>query len=276
MDGRTRVDLATADGHDRHVPSGSRDLLAAGHEGVYEWAAEHLVEEGSTFLDFGCGTGYGSALVTRAGATFDGVDGSSAAIDYAEATFARSGVRFFVADLLAPLPPPIRAASYDVVFSSEVLEHVVDPFALVRSMAGFVRAGGSCFVGTPNRLWSKANMPGGGLLATSHVMEFTPDALLGLLGGVFEETTLWCRRLPPGAALTILPAAGSNPLVRGVRAFAHEVVPAGLGRLGRAFTPRRAGREWSTRDITWLRADDAGTDITDCVGLAAVCRGPRP
>src|SRR4051794_11935807 len=91
-------DLATADGHDRYVPGEAGDMLSAGHEGVYQWAAANLVTQGTRFLDLGCGTGYGSAVVAAAGGTYDGVDGSPAAIDYARAGYLRPGVRFFVAD----------------------------------------------------------------------------------------------------------------------------------------------------------------------------------
>ena len=42
----TDVDLATADGQDRYVPTATRDITSAGHEGVYEWIAEHLVKAG--------------------------------------------------------------------------------------------------------------------------------------------------------------------------------------------------------------------------------------
>lgn len=275
MDRDRPVNLATADGHDRHVPSRSHDILAAGHEGVYAWAAEHLVREGTTFLDFGCGTGYGAALVTAAGAAYDGLDGSPAAIDYAEATFAGPGVRFFLADLMVPLPAELAAATYDVVFSSEVLEHVVDPFAFVRAMAEHVRADGTCFIGTPNRLWSAANMPDGGLLARSHVMEFTPEALVALLADFFEETTVWLRRLPREAERAIVPPTGGRPLVRGALAFAREVVPARWTRYRRVLPGRAKEREWSTADITWLRADDPEVDPVACIGLAAVCRAPR-
>lgn len=45
------LELATADGQDRYVPSETRDILSAGHEGVYEWAADNLVGAGTRFLD---------------------------------------------------------------------------------------------------------------------------------------------------------------------------------------------------------------------------------
>ena len=268
-----QADLATADGHDRYVPTETRDILSAGHEGVYEWVVANTVREGTRFLDLGCGTGYGSALVTAAGGSYDGADGSPAAIEYARARYARPDVRFFVADLMQPLPPEIEAGSYDVVFSSEVLEHVVDPFAFVAIMAESVRPDGTCFVGTPNRSWSRQNMPGNGLLALSHVMEFTPPALVALLRTCFEDVTLMHRVFPAGSIPALAPA-NRPALVRGILAFAREVTPAGLTRYRKKLS-RRAAQEWRSEDIEWLDADDPGLDFTRSVGLAAVCRGPR-
>lgn len=269
------VDLATADGQDRYVPSETRDILSAGHEGVYEWAVEHLVKAGTRFLDFGCGTGYGAALVTAAGGSYDGADTSPAAIDYARARFGGDSARFFVADLMEPLPGELVAGSYDVVFSSEVLEHVVDPFAFVRTMGEFVSDDGTCFVGTPNRSWSKENMPGSALLALSHVMEFTAPALVGLLGSYFDEVRLLHRVFPREAIESTLLPANRPPVVRGAVAFAREVIPPSLTsrlkRIGRG----RAAREWTSQDISWVESDDPAFDASRSVGLIAVCRGPK-
>lgn len=274
MRGQTQ-DLATADGHDRHVPSGATDILSAGHEGVYKWAAANLVADGTRFLDLGCGTGYGSTFVVDAGGSYDGADGSAAAIDYALARYGGEHARFVVADLMEPLPAEFAGSSYDVVFSSEVLEHVEDPFALVRTMARSLRDDGTCFVGTPNRLWSRDHMPGAGLLARSHVMEFTPPALAALLRTAFDEVRLLFRMLPADAIDAIPLPTGRGSLVRGALAFAREVAPAGLDRLRAGITGRRSGRAWSAEDIDWLAPDDPRLDPARCVGLAATCTRPK-
>lgn len=271
---QARPDLATADGHDRHVPSGERDFLSVGHEGVYEWAAANLVEPGSTFLDLGCGTGYGSVPVVAAGAAYDGLDASSAAIEFAHAHYDGPGVRFFLGDLSQP-PATLAPCSYDVVFSSEVLEHVVDPFALVRLMARFLREDGTCFVGTPNRLWSRDNMPGGALMARSHVMEFTAPAFEALLRTTFDEVTVRYRVFPAEAIAAEVVPADRPSLVRGAVAFAREVMPSALSTYHAVLARRRESRVWSPDDIQWLAADDPAAAPHRCVGLTAVCRGPR-
>ena len=275
MDRQALRRLATADGHDRHVPSGEQDFLAAGHEGVYHWAVERFVRAGTAFLDLGCGTGYGSAAVAGAGGTYDGVDSSPAAIEFAEASFGRDGVRFFVGDLLEPLPAALEPGSYDVVFSSEVLEHVVDPFRFVDVMARYLREDGVCFVGTPNRLWSRDHMPEGGLLARSHVMEFSPPALEALMRSAFADVALLFRMFPAGAiSAAVVP--GERPrLVQGALAFAREVAPEALDRVRSGLARRRGGPAWSPADVVWVEPGDPQVDPSRCVGLVAVCRGPK-
>jgi len=295
----TEVDLATADGQDRYVPSATRDITSAGHEGVYEWVAEHLVKEGMRVLDFGCGTGYGAALMAGAGASVDGVDGSPAAITYATANFGGPSVRFAVADLMQPLPELCAPRSYDLVASSEVLEHVVDPFAFVRGMADSVKDAGVCFVGTPNRLWSFEYVPEGHLLARSHLMEFTPPALSALLGTVFDEVSLMVRVFPYGAMTVDVPPPTDAPppesppdrrprpqVVRFTAGLVRKVAPGAVERIKRAVDrqPTRATapvaappapHEWFASDIVWAEADDPGVDMNRAVGLAAICRKPR-
>lgn len=296
----TDVDLATADGQDRYVPSATRDITSAGHEGVYEWVAEHLVKDGMHVLDFGCGTGYGAALMAKAGASVDGVDASPTAITYATANYGGPTVRFAVADLMQPLPDPCTPRSYDLVASSEVLEHVVDPFAFVRGMADSVNDAGVCFVGTPNRLWSFEHVPEGHLLARSHLMEFTPPALSALLGTVFEEIDMMVRVFPAGAMSIEVPPPATNDapdtspggkprpqVVRTTAALVRKVAPGAVERIKRALDPQQhaspvapvpaspAPQEWFASDIVWAPIDDPTVDMSRAVGLAAVCRKPR-
>jgi SAM-dependent methyltransferase len=274
----TDADIGTADGQDRYVPSPTRDIMSAGHEGVYEWVAEHLLTTGMRALDLGCGTGYGVALLARAGATADGADSSPTAITYANSNFGGPSVRFFVADLVKPLPAVFEPRSYDLVVSSEVLEHVVDPFAYLRGMLDSVKDDGVCFVGTPNRLWSKDNLPAGHLLAPSHLMEFTPPALTALLRMSFTEVSMMVRVFPEGAMNTEpAPNGHSRSMpIRVAAALVRKVSPGTVERIKRSIEPAAAAeREWLASDIIWADVDDPTVDLSRAVGLAAVCRKPR-
>jgi len=91
----------------------------------YHWAAEFIA--GKRVLDVACGTGYGTALLAKAGAAqVDGFDCSAEAVDFAKSTWALPNATFAVAttDRL-----PVPDASYDVYVSFETIEHVEDTLA---------------------------------------------------------------------------------------------------------------------------------------------------
>jgi len=282
----TNVDLATADGQDRYVPTATRDITSAGHEGVYEWVAEHLVKDGMRALDFGSGTGYGVGLMARAGATVDGADSSPTAVAHATETYGGPRAKFFVADLVESVPAAFALKSYDLVVSSEVLEHVVDPFAYVRRMAELCKDDGVCFVGTPNRLWSFEHVPDGHLLARSHLMEFTPPALDALLHTVFGEVRLMLRVFPKGSMSVVDPPIPPIPprprIITAAAALVRKVSPAAVERIKRVVDPNappvpvpKPPQEWLASDIAWLDANDPAVDMAWAVGLVAICHKPR-
>ena len=109
------------------------------HLSRYALAAEVVAQVASTrrrraiVFDLGCGVGYGSAhVVTRAPAFVYGVDNSAEAIEYARREHALPGVHFIVADVCSWAPP----ARADVAVLFELLEHLVDPDALVARLPG--------------------------------------------------------------------------------------------------------------------------------------------
>jgi 2-polyprenyl-3-methyl-5-hydroxy-6-metoxy-1,4-benzoquinol methylase len=127
----------------------------------YHWAAEFIV--GKRVLDVACGTGYGTALLAKAGAAqVDGFDCSAEAVDFAKSTWALPNASFAVATT-GRLPVP--DASYDVYVSFETIEHVEDDDALLTEATRVLRPGGLLLVSTPNRdLIDPAILPGSGVL----------------------------------------------------------------------------------------------------------------
>ncbi len=93
------------------------------HKSRYEWACQF--SQGLRVLDAASGTGYGTAILERGGASqVLGLDVSQDAIEEARALYGnRRGMHFQVADILRL---PVRSASCDVYVCSETIEHVVD------------------------------------------------------------------------------------------------------------------------------------------------------
>lgn len=105
---------------------------------------------GKRTLDAGCGYGLFSASAMLRGAAVVSVDIGQRLV--ARAT-ARAGSRGFVADVCAL---PVPDDTFDVVISSEMLEHTPAPVRAIHELARILRPDGLLVVTTPNRVWQGA------------------------------------------------------------------------------------------------------------------------
>jgi len=99
-------------------------------------------------LDLGCGTGWLAKYLSDWGEV-TGVDFSQKVINFAQENFGQYA-QYFVADPTHKqlgLPEDIR---FDLVVSSEVIEHVVDHEAFIQQLETFLKPGGYCAITTPN------------------------------------------------------------------------------------------------------------------------------
>lgn len=102
---------------------------------------------GKTALDVGCGAGLLCEPLARLGATVTGIDAAAPSIAVAEAHAAQSGLAIgYRAVGIEEV-----TGTYDLVTSLEVIEHVRDPAAFVRGLAGAVADDGLLILSTPNR-----------------------------------------------------------------------------------------------------------------------------
>lgn len=133
--------------HERYVPGGFWKLTEYEHKPRYNFAA--LFAKGLNVLDFGCGTGYGSALLSEVANSVVGLDISTDAIKWAQVVHARAGLTFQQrADLGMGLP----AASFDVVSCFEMIEHVnyETQTQAIASIARLLTPAGKLIISTPD------------------------------------------------------------------------------------------------------------------------------
>ena len=113
--------------------------------------AERAVLAGRRVLDVGCGGGLLAEALAQAGAHVTAIDLAPGMIEVARLHAAESALaidyRVASAEELARAQPQ----SFDVITCMEMLEHVPQPAAMVRTLAGLLRPGGDLFVSTLNR-----------------------------------------------------------------------------------------------------------------------------
>jgi 2-polyprenyl-3-methyl-5-hydroxy-6-metoxy-1,4-benzoquinol methylase len=98
-------------------------------------------------LDLGCGNGAIARELLWAGYDVYGVDASETGIAQARAEWPD---RFYVHDLSrAVLPHEISAVPFTTVISTEVIEHLYNPRALLRTARGVLPKGGRLIISTP-------------------------------------------------------------------------------------------------------------------------------
>ncbi len=102
---------------------------------------------GRSVLDVGCGTGWFSARAAERGARVTSLD---LGVRLLAQTCARCRTRPVAGDACAL---PFSTGAFDVVISSECIEHTLDPRGAVREMYRVTRPGGLLLITVPNRIW---------------------------------------------------------------------------------------------------------------------------
>jgi len=114
---------------------------------VYEELFRDVSLKGMLLLDAGCGTGLFSREAARRGATVVSLDCGKNLLLQTR----RKGINLLLAGDAARMP--IRDGSFDLVVSSECIEHTPSPRDTVRELARVLRPGGWIALTCPNAVW---------------------------------------------------------------------------------------------------------------------------
>ncbi len=104
------------------------------------------VAPGDRVLDLGCGAGQFTRELAAAGTRAVGVEVAEAALERARA--AAPGLDFRLAPIDGPLPLPDD--SFDIVWASEVIEHISDTATWLSEIKRVVVPGGRLLLSTPS------------------------------------------------------------------------------------------------------------------------------
>ena len=132
---------------ERYVP-GTWSKIAE-YEHIPRYALAKTLAAEKVVLDFGCGTGYGAAIMSEIAARVTGLDIDAAALTWAEQSHRDPRLSFERHDDLGASLP---AASFDLVTCFEMIEHVdlETQKAVVASMGRLLRNDGLLIISTPN------------------------------------------------------------------------------------------------------------------------------
>lgn len=162
----------------------------------------------AAILEIGCGDGATGAL-----ALSEGKCGRYVGVELFEdmALRARTRLSEVVIGDVERIDLPFAPASFDVLIASEVLEHLVDPSAVLARLAPLMRPGARVFASSPclahwsnivNLVQGRFDYQETGMMDRTHVRWFTPDSFAAMFrdAGFVVDTTAPLNTLSPKAS----------------------------------------------------------------------------
>ena len=117
------------------------------HLATYRFAAQFANDK--RVLDYGCGSGYGSAHIASVAREVTAVDVAADAIEYAQNNFSKANLKFLVIDPDRPLP--FADGIFDTVLSFQVFEHVQETHRYLAEIRRVLAPEGTLVLVTPDR-----------------------------------------------------------------------------------------------------------------------------
>jgi 2-polyprenyl-3-methyl-5-hydroxy-6-metoxy-1,4-benzoquinol methylase/glycosyltransferase involved in cell wall biosynthesis len=162
--------------------------------------------ETGRLLDIGCGAGHFLKVASAQGWGAHGTEIAASAFEH----LSRYGIKTFQGELQAARYP---ADFFDVVYCSEVVEHLPDPLSLLRESARILRPGGLLYLTTPNFNSLSRRLLGARwrVICKEHVCYFTPRLLTRLLRDAgFGRVRRATRNLDPHELRKLFGAADAE------------------------------------------------------------------
>jgi 2-polyprenyl-3-methyl-5-hydroxy-6-metoxy-1,4-benzoquinol methylase len=124
-------------------------LIFLFHVATYQYALQFVA--GKSVLDFGCGSGYGTALIAEHCFAVVGIDISEEAICYAKEHYSVPRLSFSHIAKIEDASLPFAVESFDVVLSFQVIEHIQAVDLYLSEIRRVLKPGGLVIFSTPDR-----------------------------------------------------------------------------------------------------------------------------
>ncbi|MFY9607523.1 MAG: class I SAM-dependent methyltransferase [Blastocatellia bacterium] len=144
-------------------------------------------------LDVGCGSGHFLKVAIEMGWKAHGTEIASSAFEQ----LSRLGINSFCGKLECA---NYSGESFDVVYCSEVIEHLVDPMTLLREIGRILRPGGLLYLTTPNFDSLSRRLLGSKwrVIGKEHICYFTPGSLARAMREAgFQRVAVRTRNIDP-------------------------------------------------------------------------------
>lgn len=164
-----------------------------------KWVADLIEGRNLRILDVGCGDGQTGALLKR-----EGIAKEVHGIEIVEATAQRASnwLDTVITGNIETLELPFESTSFDVIVITEVLEHLVDPWSVVRRLKNYLRNDGIIIASVPNVrnlsvIWrlvtGRWRYTDSGILDKTHLRFFTKTLFVEL----FTQADMSIDRITP-------------------------------------------------------------------------------
>ena len=149
---------------------------------IYYHVIENYGNENKKVLDYGCGSGYGTYMLSQHFGTSIGVDISETAINFCKSNFKNENLKFEILDTTVQ---PFEDHSFDNIFSFQVFEHI--PLEMtteyVNRIWHMLKPSGVAILTTPN----SKNYYGGRSRNKFHIKEYTIAELESIFNNVIPK-----------------------------------------------------------------------------------------
>jgi 2-polyprenyl-3-methyl-5-hydroxy-6-metoxy-1,4-benzoquinol methylase len=244
---------------------------------AYLFAADYCA--GKRVLDHGCGSGYGSNLLSQQADHVIGVDINAEVIDFCLRSYQAPNLTFQT--IKADTPLPFVDGQFDVIVSFHVIEHIAEVKAYLIELRRVLGDNGILFISTPNRIYRL--LPFQRPWNPEHKREYDRASLQNELRAIFstveilgvygsdEVNAIEHRRVRQNPLRVYL----YNPGVRVLKAMLPAIALSAIRRVlrrmswpseqARASVIHSIGRTYGVDDFT------VGNDLRRALDLLAIC-----
>jgi len=168
-----------------HYDSSIEDyVIYVMHIATYNFAEEFT--RNKRVLDYGCGSGYGSARIAKNAIHVDAVDVAEDAVAYAQEHYTADNIAFHCCTPDSRLPFPDQ--SFDTVLSFQVFEHIQKTGHYLSEIRRVLKPGGQLILATPDR--STRLLPWQAPWNRWHIREYDTSSLRKSLRDFFPEVDI--------------------------------------------------------------------------------------